>query len=67
MNAKQVIASITLFFFVIGISLMAIAERVDGVFLSGLGLFILGLVISIVWGIWNTSGWAEKQTRKYFD
>ena len=52
---------------VFGLVLMALSLGVDGLFLTGLGMFSVGLVISIVWGMWNSAGWMDKQTRKYFD
>ena len=63
----KLLSLVVVFSIVIGIILMALAEHVDGVFLTGLGMFSVGLVISIVWGMWNSAGWMDKQTRKYFD
>jgi len=42
---------------------MVLAEHVDGVFLTGLGVFSVGLVTSIVWGMWNVAGWADSKIR----
>jgi len=67
-QTSKILSWIVIFSFILGLILMALAEHVfEGAFLTGLGLFILGLVISITWAIWNTSGWMERQTRKYFD
>ena len=46
---------------------MAVSGGVDGVFLTGLLLFLLGLVILVTSIIWSAAGWMDKQTRKYFD
>jgi len=42
---------------------MAVAEHVDGVFLAGLSLFILGIVIIVILTIWSFAGWAERKLR----
>lgn len=66
-QTSGILALVVIFSFIIGIMFMAISEGIDGVFLTGLGLFLLGMIILLVSVIWSTSGWMEKQTRKYFD
>ena len=66
-QTSGILAFIVIVSFAIGILLMAVAEHVDGVFLTGLALFLLGTMILVVSMIWSSAGWMEKQTRKYFD
>jgi len=66
-QTSGILALVVIFSFIIGIILMAIAQNVDGLFFIGLGLFFLGVMILVVSMIWSVAGWADKQTRKYFD
>jgi len=50
-------------FFVIGILLMAVSEHIDGIFLTGLGLFFLALISTIIWNMWKVAGWADSKLR----
>jgi len=39
----------------------------DGTLLWSIGFFILGIILVLFSIIWRISGWADIQTRKYFD
>ena len=50
--------------FIFGIILMALAEHVyEDAFGIGLFLFLFGIAISTIWGIWNSAGWMAKKIR----
>ena len=66
-SSTRILGYVVISSLVFGLLFMAIAPGVDGLFLTGLGVFSLGLVISIVWGVCNSAGWMDKQTRRHFD
>jgi len=39
----------------------------DGMLLWSIGFFVLGIMLVLFSMIWCISGWADKQTKKYFD
>ena len=60
-SSTRILGKVVIGSLVFGLLFMAMAPGVDGLFLTGLGVFSVGLVISIVWGMWSTSGWAAKK------
>jgi len=62
-SSTRTLAYFVLVSIILGIILMAVAEHVDSVFLAGLGMFSIGLVISIVWGMWNVAGFVDSKIR----
>jgi len=62
-SSRKFLGYIVIGSLVFGLLFMAIAPGVDGLFLTGLGVFSVGLVISIVWGMWNVAGFAESKIR----
>jgi hypothetical protein len=67
MKMARFLAQLEIFFFVLGIVLMVVAEHIDTFFLVGLGFFLLGLIMYMIGVFWKAAGWMDKKTRKYFD
>ncbi len=57
-KASRILGFIILFSFIVGITLMALADSVleDG-FGIGLLLFLLGVFITTIWSVWSSAGW----------
>jgi len=62
-SSTRILGYVVIGSLVFGLLLMAIAQGVDGLFLTGLGVFSVGLVISIVWGMWNVACFADSKIR----
>ena len=60
---QAVYASVTLISLVSGVA----SFLVDGMLLWSIGFFVLGIMLVLFRMIWEISGWADKQTKRYFD
>jgi len=62
-NKEGAYALATIVSFFLGI----LFGMMDGTLLWSIGFFSLGIMLVICRMIWSISGWADRQTRKYFD
>jgi len=54
-------------FIIVSFLLGILFGMMDGTLLWSIGFFALGMMFVLFRMIWSISGWADRQTRKYFD
>ena len=60
MSAKQILLSMTVIFFILGIILMVIAEHVyDEFFIAGFGLLMISIIVFITSIFWKVATSAD--------
>ncbi len=66
-KTKSAVTMFGIFMFIIGITLMAVAEHVDAVFGVGFLLFITSIMMALTTIIWSISGTADRALGRFLD